>query len=415
MLLYTLFPYFSDARKIYPENRRLTPSQQEEINNLLSLGVSSSNCIKYAKENFDISLVKSDVANIKTRARNGLNEHQQTLAFLQSLLVSDDQASVDICTEEDNTTSIIFLQTKSMKEIFKEYGSVIFLDSTYRVNRRNMPLYVFMIMDGDQCGHVVAYALVLNESAENVKNVLNLFVKNNPNADNTIKTVVIDKDFSSMKALGEVLPSCSIVICKWHVVRAFQRALKGYGGDLQKEIMNVIHKIIFCSTEVMYEQLKIDLQQLSPVFYEDYFSKNWDTLKKSWVGCFTRTILTYGNLTNNVVESHNQKIKFLVNGNFQLTELLKQLLIINSQCDSKSTLKKSKLKLKKKLVITDSVPKDIVKEIYDSCSPYAAKCIYEQMEHVFREIFIVTQSSVMDHGKLYDVSCTACNCAVFCF
>ena len=115
-MLYTLFPNFSDARKIYPENRRLTPSQQEKIKNLLSLGVSSSNCIKYAKENFDISLVKSDVANIKTRARNGLNEHQQTLTFLQSLLVSDDQASVDICTE-DNTTSIIFLQTKSMKYI----------------------------------------------------------------------------------------------------------------------------------------------------------------------------------------------------------------------------------------------------------------------------------------------------------
>ena len=366
MLLYTLFPYFSDARKIYPENRRLTPSQQEEINNLLSLGVSSFNCIKYAKENFDISLVKSDVANIKTRALNGLNEHQQTLAFLQSLLVSDDQASVDICTEEDNTTSIIFLQTISMKDIFKEYGSVIFLDSTYRVNWQNMPLYVFMIMDGDQCGHAVAYALVLNESAENVKNVRNLFVKNNPNADNTIKTVVIDKDFSSLKALGEVLPSCSIVICKWHVVRVFQRALKGYGGDLQKEIMNVIHKIIFCSTEVMYEQLKIDLKQLSPVFYEEYFSKNWDTLKKSWVGCLTRSILTYANLTKDFMESHNQKIKFLVNGNFQLTELLKQLLIINSQCDSKSTLKKSKLKLKKKLVITDSVPKDIVKEIYMS-------------------------------------------------
>ena len=75
------------------------------------------------------------------------------------------------------------------------------------------------------CGHVVAYALVLNESAQNVKNVPNLFVKNNPN-------VVID--ISSMKALGEVFLSCSIVICKWHVVRAFQRALKGYGGHLQK-------------------------------------------------------------------------------------------------------------------------------------------------------------------------------------
>ena len=39
-------------------------------------------------------------------------------------------------------------------------------------------MYAFMIIVGDQCGHVVVYALVLNESAENVKNVLNLFVKN---------------------------------------------------------------------------------------------------------------------------------------------------------------------------------------------------------------------------------------------
>ena len=35
--------------------------------------------------------------------------------------------------------------------------------------------------------------------------------------------------------------------------------------------MNIIHTIIFfCSREDMYEQLKIDIQQFSPVFYE-YF------------------------------------------------------------------------------------------------------------------------------------------------
>ena len=69
-----------------------------------------------------------------------------------------------------------------------------------------------------------------------------------------------------------------------------------------------------CSSEAEYNQLCSQLQRQDAAYYQDYFLSNWDSIKDMWAGFIVRKHVTYGNITNNLVENFNGKIKQLVTG-----------------------------------------------------------------------------------------------------
>ena len=50
-----------------------------------------------------------------------------------------------------------------------------------------------------------------------------------------IKTIIIDKDFSELKAIKETFPGTNIIICKFHIKQAFDRQIKKIRRNHQKQ------------------------------------------------------------------------------------------------------------------------------------------------------------------------------------
>ena len=81
-----------------------------------------------------------------------------------------------------------------------------------------------------------------------------------------------------------------------------------------------------------------------------YFDSCWHNIKESWVGCFIRQYVTFGNLTNNFVESHHQKIKKHVGAHTSIPDLVEDLVMLSETRHLKAGITKSKLSLKKRLI-----------------------------------------------------------------
>ena len=177
---------------------------------------------------------------------------------------------------------------------------------------------------------IVAYAVVSNEMGDTVTKLLEVFVSHNIAVKEKIETVMIDKDFAEMKAIKAVLPGANILICKFHVLRAIQRAMKDFSSTERDSVLAIIRKMMMCSSEEQYIELQIELQMDSPRFMV-YFIKNWDTCKESWAGHFVRQHITFGNLTNNFVESHNKKIKFVVGSDTSIPDMFENLIKLDEQ------------------------------------------------------------------------------------
>ncbi|GFO01472.1 hypothetical protein PoB_002797700 [Plakobranchus ocellatus] len=168
-----------------------------------------------------------------------------------------------------------------------------------------------------------------------------------------------------------------------------------------------------CKTEEQYSSLKNSIMNLSFQFH-DYFMKNWDSEKEKWVGCHLNTKLTYGNLTNNIVESHNQKIKSAVNQNSSLCDLLRNLLTLSKMTAQKTSARVSKLKLKKRQYVGNQVPVNLLNTINMMCTPHASAIIRAEMDKSYNEIFIVQENCVFEKGKAFhlDLLLKRCSCYI---
>ena len=403
---------------VFPENRMkaLNAHQLQFVEMLLSINVGTSKIIEHVKETYGVYLQGYDIINFKNRLHStGLTEQEDAINYLKSVLVKDPDASVDIITDATSTTSVVFVQTKVMKKAFDLNGEVLFLDSTYKINKKHMPLYVFMVADSNNEGKVVAYALVLNETTEVVSNIISCFVKNNARAREIIKTVLVDKDFSEINAVKEVLgDEVNILLCKWHVDRAIRRSLKGKPQGEFDEIMTLVNKMILSSTTDMFDGLIEQLKDLDPIYFHSYFHSNWYEMRHMWAGCFVRLVTTYGNLTNNFVESHNQKIKGVLDSNSSILELFQGLLSLTNRCVEKTKFTVSSLRLKKQQVTTIA-DREISEKIFSLFPPKKARFVLDELEKSVEKGFIVDldEFTVFDSGKSYVIASDFNSCSCF--
>ena len=110
--------------------------------------------------------------------------------------------------------------------------------------------------------------------------------------------------------------------------------------------MEITHKLLGCSLVEEYNTLVDQLKARVPAFFH-YFNAQKHMIRESWVAFFVRDHTTHGNLTNNFVESHQQKITAFVGRNTTIPQLSQDLIALNVRRQDKSDITRSKLSFKK--------------------------------------------------------------------
>ncbi|XP_065645628.1 uncharacterized protein LOC136076092 [Hydra vulgaris] len=152
----------------YPRNRKITAQEEKLIINLTNANVTPLQIKQILHLDGHTKCVTSqDLHNFKARNKkvelSNNNEGQLLVDAVNKLLEKDNGGSVSILQNNDGLQAI-YWQTSVMKEKYKRYGEVVFVDSTYKVNIKRFPLLIFLVENGLGFGVLVLFAFVQHET-----------------------------------------------------------------------------------------------------------------------------------------------------------------------------------------------------------------------------------------------------------
>ena len=131
---------------------------------------------------------------------------------------------MEVYTDEEKNLKGVFYQDEQMQNMFKSYPEIFLVDATYKLNNLRMPLYVFLVVDGNGESEIAALTLVADKSAETVRQMMKSFKKHNTTWGE-IKCIMADKDMTERTVLKEELPGAGLLICLFHTMRSFKREM----------------------------------------------------------------------------------------------------------------------------------------------------------------------------------------------
>ncbi|KAK3922729.1 hypothetical protein KUF71_000131 [Frankliniella fusca] len=279
-----------------------------------------------------------DLSNLRAKWKRekmgGKTPEQKLAETIQQLLQADSQACVHTGKGEDGDLEFLFVQTSAMRAVVEKFGTVMLLDHTYKINKAGMPVTVFMCMDGNGNGRAAGYAFIANEKSVTIQKVLQCFVSViGDKVASAIQTVVIDKDYSEVKGIRNVLPNVHIQLCDFHVKRTFDARVKKFKET--EKVSSLLTQLRFCGDEKEFDQLTAQLESESSELFFQYFKESWMLCSLAWSFRDKKKSANLGNNTNNRLENHKSKIKVMLGPNLELFEALEKLieLVLNKEDD----------------------------------------------------------------------------------
>ncbi|CAF1379625.1 unnamed protein product [Didymodactylos carnosus] len=301
-------------QKFYPKNRQFDLKSKEKIIELdkhqVPRGIIRN--IMLGDNNGKFCTVK-DITNVLTKMKPPSTQKENILVqkALEDIKVIDPDATVIVRTDEQNQVESILIATSGMKENFKKFGQMIFLDSTYKINVENFSLYCFLIQDSLSFGQPVAISFLSHESKYHMRQLLTTFQDLYKNSTE-IKTFMVDKDFIQMNLLINIFPTSRVLLCYFHVVKKWREVIARLPitVDEKKLILRAAKRVLYSIDEATHE---CNIEQLKNVSshteFDMYFRQNWLNCKEQWIFYMRKNITTLLNNTNNRIESFYAYVK----------------------------------------------------------------------------------------------------------
>ena len=165
---------------------------------------------------------------------------------------------VEVFSTEDKVLSGIFFQDEEMRRMYDCFPELLFVDATYKLNELQMPLYLFIVEDGNGESEIVAMWILVSEDASSIPHMAEIFQKHNRSWPKT-STIMSDKDFVERDALTTEFPEASILICLFHVLRTFRCEITcdklGITAAERNLVLEIIQKMAYAKNVNDYEDL----------------------------------------------------------------------------------------------------------------------------------------------------------------
>ena len=87
-----------------------------------------------------------------------------------------------------------------------------------------MPLYLFLICDGNKQSEIIPACLVASEQRAIINEMIGTFQKYNAAWTET-KVIITDKDITERDALAEAFPDATLQLCLFHVLKCVGREM----------------------------------------------------------------------------------------------------------------------------------------------------------------------------------------------
>ncbi|XP_049524246.1 zinc finger SWIM domain-containing protein 1-like [Dermacentor silvarum] len=406
---------------LYPHSRLLNDAEKAEFFDFAKCNIGPKHFKNLVEQKTGKKLTTKDVNNYKQRfsipIRNEQAHGEMVLEKIHTLLANNPNWVIHYEKNQNNNLQFVLLQATHMREILEKYPEILFIDGTYKVNIEGYILYSILIEDGGGRGRPVCYAFLRNETTEIVQAMFAKFADFNPFVVSACRVVMIDKDMNELRILTKILPNSEILLCTWHVLHCFQQKVNEKARLQRDQLLPLLKKIVYSFTVQDYLDRLAELEAMASKDFISYYMQNWHSCKEMWVHAYRQKLPTFGNNTNNRIESHNQKIKSYLTSSMHLVQAIEALV---SYIDTDFlSLKFSKFKeMKLNLNINDAI-EPFQLALSRNCTSEATGKVLEQYERFKKVDYLVTSTTnsyvVASASSEHSVSLclTRCMCAFY--
>ena len=160
-----------------------------------------------------------------------------------------------------------------------------------------------------------------------IDKMFSVFKSHNLQWDAT-KVILTDKDMNERSALQHAFPDVTLQLCLFHVLRSFGRevttAAMAIRASERQLVLDIFQRMAYSHKAEDYSELRRQLHETGLDSVVTYFEANWHPLRAEWANCFLASG-TFGNRTNNRLESINQKIKSVCSAYGNLNDFFREL------------------------------------------------------------------------------------------
>nr|XP_047129903.1 uncharacterized protein LOC100205365 isoform X3 [Hydra vulgaris] len=300
--------------------------------------------------------------------------------------------------------------TPEQQSILHKFPEVVMMDGTYKVNNMAMPLYTLAIVDCNGIGQPVMHSLVDREDQIHLEMILEDI---RCWTGDLLKsaTFVIDKDYAEISAIKTVFPKSRILLCRFHIVKAFVLELKKLpvSESEQDLIYEKIQSMVY-GNQAQCEDAINFVKNAFPNFYA-YLERNWLSIGEMFFGYQRNGVMHLDNHTNNRLERYHRSLK-AVTATSRISPgiLIEKLISLDRVIYSKILHSDFDQRLKTRKDVPDAL-----KEYSDKVSSFCLNLIVEQYFLMKKNEYDVKEDLenrflVKNTHSEYNVFKNACNC-----
>ncbi|XP_019395067.1 PREDICTED: zinc finger SWIM domain-containing protein 3 isoform X1 [Crocodylus porosus] len=168
-------------------------------------------------------------------------------------------------------------QTSKMKSLFVKFSESLLL---HRVqSERGHVLYAFLAESKDRVGKLVHFAVLKEDTGENVSKMLTVFKEFNPEWQK-VKVVFVDMAFLHKATLQELFPSAKVLLSVYHTAQLLEKKVE------EAEVSSSFKRnVTLALREAVFSPSSPNLDGLSQLVKRLVDKELFDSLQANWFSC----------------------------------------------------------------------------------------------------------------------------------
>ena len=387
-----------EEQEILPQNRFIPEDIKNKILELSKLGNLTTQQIMTLVEKQHFPEVKKtwSTRDVQNLVSGSFDRAREASDFINLLCCKRDEAGWIVKSDLDSSLRLqqVFWMSSAGLKFCADYDDVWEGDSTYKTNRFGMPLLLWTGVDNNGITVILAGALLSDETYESYV----WACKQLRDATKTFSKVLFtDRDLNFSRAIAEVFPCTTHLLCRWHIS---QNIIKNLAGVLRGRLNEFMDEIWRISSLESIDEFQKFWEALKSMFSFESVHEYMSTLfviREQWVFAYTHTHFVAGIASTQRQESANFQIKCNLVENSTLSNLIENFVKAEDSISSK--IIKASMETK---VFTNTPVDPILEDACRSLTHYAAAIA--RQEGALYVHYVVKDLDCQEDCKVFEVS-----------
>ncbi|XP_066163756.1 protein FAR1-RELATED SEQUENCE 5-like [Oryza sativa Japonica Group] len=297
----------SDEVAFLRSHRTISNAQKANILELKEVGLRQHQVMDVMERHhggFDATgFVSRDLYNYFTRLRKKHilgGDAERVIKYFQWRQKHDMEFFFEYETDEAGRLKRLFWSDPQSRIDYDAFGDVVVFDSTYRVNRYNLPFIPFVGVNHHGSTIIFGCAIVADEKVATYEWILKQFLdcmyQKHPRA------LITDGDNAMRRAIAAVMPDSEHWLCTWHIEQNMARHLR---PDMLSDFRTLVHAPY---DHEEFERKWVEFKVKHKGCEDNQWLVRMYNLRKKWATAYTKGLFFLGMKSNQRSESLNSKL-----------------------------------------------------------------------------------------------------------